>query len=330
MSDGCVEQNNWTLEELAEHVGGIFVGNRAKTVGHVADLRKASEDAISHCSVENQVQFLEHTQAGIVILRDEYAAKFKGDCIIADNPRIAFAQVVKLLHVDSSTMPGTHDSAVLGRDCVIDESVKIGANSTLGEGVELSKNVSIGAGCVLGNQVFIDEETSIDSNVSIYRNCKIGRNCLISAGVVIGASGFSFEWDDKKWVGIPNIGRVIIGDNVDIGACTSIDRGSIEDTCIGNGVKIDNNVQIAHNVTIGEHSIIAGNVGIAGSVKIGKRCKLGGQTGVCEHVTLADDTVILANSLVTKSLKGSGTYSSGIPVSKASKWRRAVIRLKRL
>ena len=329
MNDWGTELKKWTLEELAEHVGGQFKGDRTKTVGHVSELRNATEDAISHCSVGNQVRYLAHTRAGIVILTEEFFRRFDGNCIISDNPRVAFAKVVRLLHVQPPVIPGIHESAIIGKNCDIHHSVAIGANAVIGDDVSLARNVIIGAGSILGNRVSVDENTAIDTNVSLYRNVKIGKNCLIYASVVIGASGFSYEWDGDKWVGIPNIGRVVIGDFVDIGACTSIDRGSIGETRIGNGVKIDNNVQIGHNVQIGEHSIIAGNVGIAGSARIGKRCKFGGQVAVAQHVSVADDTVVLADTLVVKSLTETDTYSSGIPAYKATIWRRALVRLKR-
>ena len=170
----------------------------------------------------------------------------------------------------------------------------------------------------------------MDSNVTVYSGCTIGKDCNVSAGVVIGASGFSYEWDGERWVSVQNIGAVVIGDEVDIGACTSIDRGSIRNTCIGNGVKIDNNVQIGHNVEIGEHSMIVGNVGIAGSVKIGRRCIVGGQSAIASHVNVVDDVVIQAASLVTKSLTEPGTYSSSLPARKASDWKRTLGKLNKL
>lgn len=321
----------WTLSELAKQVGGRAKGNAEKSVTHVDELRHASTDAICHCSSTGQKKFLKETSAGIVILPEGFGQDYGGDCIIAINPRLAFAKVVDLLHPPSADCePKIDDSASIHLSAVIGESVTIEANVVIGENVRIEKSVNIGAGTVIGDNVSIGEGTTIDSNVSVYSNCVIGRDCHISAGVVLGASGFSYESDGNEWSAIRNIGNVIIGDEVDIGACTTIDRGSIRSTVIGNGVKIDNNVQIGHNVEIGAHSLIVANVGIAGSAKIGKRCILGGQVAVNSHIEMVDDVTIQACSMVSKSILTSGTYSGSIPAREVSTWRRTLAHLYKL
>ena len=321
----------WTLSELATQVDGRAKGNANKSVTHVDELQHASKDAICHCSAAGQKKFLKETSAGIVILPEGVAQDYDGDCIIAKNPRLAFAQVVDLLYPESADNLSEIDESVsIHPSAIISDSVKIEANVVIGENVRIEKYVSIGAGTVIGDDVSIGERTIVEFNVSIYSNCVIGRDCRISSGVVLGASGFSYENDGSKWKSIRNVGNVIIGDEVDIGACTTIDRGSIRNTVIGNGVKIDNNVQVGHNVEVGAHTLIVGNVGIAGSVKIGKRCILGGQVAIASHIEIVDDVTIQASSLVTKSISTSGTYSGSIPAREVSTWKRTLAHLYKL
>ncbi len=321
----------WTLSELAEQVGGRVEGNAQKSVTHVDELQYAAVDAISHCSTSGQKKFLQSTSAGVVILPVGNNWGYDGDRIIAKNPRIAFSQIVDLMHpepvknqtyIDESA--SVHPTATIGNEVIIESNVVVGENTKIGN------DVVVGAGTVIGDDVSIGDGTTIDFNVSIYRFSEIGQNCRIYSGVVLGASGFSYERDRDKWRLIRNIGGVTIGDNVDIGASTSIDRGSIRNTIIGNGVKIDNNVQIGHNVEIGDDSLIVGNVGIAGSAKIGKRCILGGQVSIVSHVVIADDVTVQACSLITKSISESGTYSSSIPAKEATEWKRNLAGLSRI
>ena len=331
MSPNKTVTRKWTLSELAKQVGGRAKGHAEKSVTHVDELRHASNDAICHCSASGQKKYLKDTSAGIVILPEGVDQDYDGDCIIAKNPRLAFAQIIDLLYSQSDRwQSGVDSSASIHPSAIIDESAKIEANVVIGCNVRIEKLVRIGAGTVVSDNVSIGKSTVIDFNVSIYSNCVIGSGCHISSGVVLGASGFSYENDGTQWRSIRNIGNVIIGDGVDIGACTTIDRGSIRSTVIENGVKIDNNVQIGHNVEIGSHSLIVGNVGIAGSVKIGKRCILGGQVAIASHIEIVDDVTIQASSLVTKSISTSGTYSGSIPAREVSTWKRTLAHLYKL
>ncbi|MDE0308837.1 MAG: UDP-3-O-(3-hydroxymyristoyl)glucosamine N-acyltransferase [Acidiferrobacterales bacterium] len=321
----------WTLSELAEQVGGRVQGNANKSVTHVDELRHAQEDAISHCSTIAQKRYLQSTSAGIVILPEGNNWGYEGDCLLARNSRIAFAQIVDLMHPEPANSAAyIAQSAFVHPTAKIADSARIEANVVVGENVDIGDNAVIGAGTVIGDDVIIGPGTTVDFNVSIYGHCVIGRNCRIYSCVVLGASGFSYEWDGRQWNYIRNIGGVTIGDDVDIGASTSIDRGSVRSTIIGNGVKIDNNVQIGHNVEIGDHSLIVGNVGIAGSAKIGKRCVLGGQVSIVSHVEIADDVTVQACSLITKSIATSGSYSSSIPAKEASEWKRSLASLSRM
>ena len=330
MASDSAHNKKWTLSELAVLVGGCAKGNLSKTVTHVAELQNATSDSITHCSNLALSRFLKTTSAGIVILSEGRELDYEGDRLIAKNSRVAFALVVKALHELPNPLPGIHESAIIDESSIVGDTARIEANVVIGNSVRIGERVVIGAGTILADNICIGEGTKLDSNVTVYSGCTIGKDCNVSAGVVIGASGFSYEWDGERWVSVQNIGAVVIGNEVDIGASTSIDRGSIRNTCIGNGVKIDNNVQIGHNVEIGEHSMIVGNVGIAGSVKIGRRCIVGGQSAIASHVNVVDDVVIQAASLVTKSLTEPGTYSSSLPARKASDWKRTLSKLNKL
>ena len=266
-----------------------------------------------------------------MILPENSKCNYRGDRIIAKNSRLAFAQVIELLHPPvESYHVGNAESSFVHPSAVIDNSAKIDIGVVVGRNVRIESDVVVGAGTVICDNVAIGEGTKIDYNVSILTGCTIGRNCRIYSGVVLGSSGFSYERDGDGWKHIRNIGQLIIGDDVDIGACTSIDRGSIRETVIGNGVKIDNNVQIGHNVRVGDNTLIVANVGIAGSVKIGQRCMIGGQVAIASHIEITDDVTIQASSLVTKSIPVRGVYSGCIPAREAGVWKRTLASLYRL
>ena len=330
MSPSNSESKGWTLAELAEQLGGRAIGNADTSVTRADVLEHATADSISHCSTPAQEKFLDSTDAGIVIVPEDRHAIYAGDRIVAKNARLAFAKAVDILHAPAPVNPGIDRTALIHPSAVIAESAAIDANVVIGENAQIGRGVHIGAGTVVGDSVVVGEGTHIACNVSIYSGCVIGQQCQIFAGVVLGASGFSYEREDDRWHAIRNIGRVVIGDEVDIGACTTIDRGSIRDTVIGDGVKIDNNVQIGHNVEVGEHTLIVGNVGIAGSVRVGKRCILGGQVAIASHVEIVDDVVVQASSLVTKSIAVPGTYSGSVPAREVTLWQRTLANMYRL
>ena len=209
-------------------------------------------------------------------------------------------------------------------------SASIGEHVVVGAGVQIGENVTLYPGCVIGDYVSIGDDSIIYPNVVIYRDCVIGKRAVIQAGAIIGGDGFGFAKDGECWVKIPQIGRVVIGDDVEVGANTSIDRGALDDTVIGNGVKLDNQIQIAHNVMIGEHSAMAGCVGVAGSTKIGRRCTVGGAGMIIGHLELADDVHISAGSMVTKSLRRAGQYTGIFPLEAHDAWLHNAAQIKRL
>jgi UDP-3-O-[3-hydroxymyristoyl] glucosamine N-acyltransferase len=214
--------------------------------------------------------------------------------------------------------------------CTVPASVSVGENVVIGKDSTLGENVTVYPGCVIGDGVSIGDDSLLYPNVVIYRDCIIGQRAVIQAGAIIGGDGFGFAKEGERWIKIPQIGRVVIGDDVEIGANTSIDRGALDDTVIGDGVKIDNQIQIAHNVTIGDHSALAGCVGIAGSTKIGRRCTVGGAGMIIGHLDLADDVHISAGSMVTKSLHKPGQYTSIYPLEAHDAWLHNAVQIKRL
>ena len=316
-----------TLSDIAEFVGGIPQGNRSKSICCIAELKNATPESIAHCTSPAQTKYLQSTEAGIVILSKQNCEQYKGNSIVVDNPRLAFAHVVNFLYGQPKPRkPGIHTNAFIESSVSLGNGIEIAASAVIGANVSIGDDVYIGPNVVIGDNVRVSSSSSFDANVTIYSNTVIGDEVRISAATSIGAPGFSYEWDGERWVEILNIGNTIIGNQVSIGACSSIDRGSIQDTEIADGVKIDNNVQIGHNTKIGKHTIIAGNTGIAGSVIIGRRCRLGGQVGVVDNVSIADDVRITAGSLVTKSIFEPGEYSSSLPAKKAQVWRRMLAR----
>ena len=328
MSGGYVPE--WSLKELAELSGGKVQGDQEKIIRRISTLEHATSDSIACISHPRYRKYLESTAAGAVIANAEIINDCGVNYLISDNPRAAFAKVAACLHQNREIQSGEiHATAEIADSAVIGDNVEIGAYAVIGENVVIGEGVLIGAGCVIDSECQIGSGTRIEFNVSIYRNTKIGSDCSIHAGVVIGASGFSFAQDGNDWLEIPNIGGVIIGDRVRIGAATTIDRGSIENTVIEDGVKIDNNVQIGHNVRIGANTLIVGNSGIAGSAVIGRNCLLGGLTGVVEHVVITDHVIVHSGSIVTRSISVPGTYSSNIPAQEASAWYQVLAKLRR-
>ncbi len=225
---------------------------------------------------------------------------------------------------------GVHASAVIGAGVIVPPTATVAALAVIEEGVQLAERVFVGPGCVLQSGVRIGADTRLHSRVTVCARTTIGRRCIVHAGAVLGSDGFGFARDGGRWVKVPQLGAVKIGDDVEIGANTTVDCGAIGDTIIENGVKLDNQIQIAHNVAIGEHTAIAACTGISGSTTIGKRCMIGGMVGFAGHLTIADDVTVTGFSLVSASINEAGSYSGGFPVQETRRWRRTVAHIRRL
>jgi len=317
------------VEELVARLGGEMIGDGTLEIERVAPIERATTGEIAFLSNQKFIPQLERCRASAVIVPPSARDSASITRIVADDPYLYFARVSQLLNPPAARVPGIDASAKVLSE--VPDSVEIGANAYVAEEVSLGEDVCIGPGCHVGRGTHIGAGTRLQANVSVYHDCRIGRNCLIHSGAVIGADGFGFARErDGTWVKIPQTGRVVIGDEVEIGANTTVDRGALDDTVIENGAKIDNLVMIAHNVHIGEKTAIAGCVGIAGSAKIGARCMLGGQAGISGHIEITDDVVISGCTLVAKSIKQPGLYTASLPLQKHADWVKNFAHLRRL
>lgn len=318
------------LDELAARLGGEVLGDAGVVVRRVATLDQAGEGDLSFLANPKYLSRLKSSRAAAVIV-GESARDLLTDRprIVTRDPYLYFARVAQLFNPPAPVVPGVHPLAAVA--AAIPASCSVAAGATVGEGAELGEDVVVGPGSHVGAGVRIGAGTRLAAGVTIYRDCILGNNCLIHSGAVIGSDGFGFARErDGSWVKIPQVGRVVIGDEVEIGANTTIDRGALDDTVIGKGVKIDNQIQIGHNVRIGDHTAIAGCVGIAGSTQIGARCMIGGQAGIIGHLTIADDVVISAGTLVTKSIHKPGVYTANLPVQPHADWVKNFAHLRHL
>lgn len=316
------------LDEIVSRLGGSLEGDGAIVVAQVGSLASAKAGQISFLSSPKYRQLLESTRASAVIVPPQYAGTIAIPHIVDKNPYAYYARVVALLNPAEIGCPGIHESAVVNSE--LPASSRIAEHVVIGKNVRFGENVSIAAGCIVEDGVSIGDYSRLNPNVVIHKLCVLGRRVLVQSGAVIGGDGFGFAKDGELWIKIPQIGRVVIGDDVEIGANTSIDRGALDDTVIGNGVKLDNQIQIAHNVVIGDHAAMAGCVGVAGSTRIGRRCTIGGAAMVIGHLELADDVHVSAGTMVTKSLRTPGQYTSIFPIEAHDDWLHNAAQIKRL
>jgi UDP-3-O-[3-hydroxymyristoyl] glucosamine N-acyltransferase len=319
-----------TLAELALHVDGQVQGDGAAVISGIGTLQSARAGQISFLANSRYRKFLQSTQASAVIVAQDYAAECPSNALIVANPYVAYARIANLFVGSLVCENGVHASAVVSASAHLGARVTIGPHSVIGEGAVLGDDVWIGAGCVLGRNVAIGADSRLEANITLWHGTQIGQRGLIHPGAVIGADGFGLANDNGVWIKVPQLGCVRIGDDVEIGANTTIDCGALEDTIIEDGVKLDNLIQIGHNVHIGAHTAIAACTAIAGSTKIGKYCGIGGTVGIVGHLEIADRVQITGMSMVTKSITDAGVYSSGTPLEPNSHWHKNFARFKHL
>lgn len=318
------------LADLAAALGLELIGDGERVVSCVAPLERAGPDAVSFLAQSSHRRHLEQTRAGAVIVRPADAGACPTTALLSDNPYASYARIAQKIYPDDRPAPGVHPSAVVADGCHLGHGVSIGPLVALGAQCILGDGVVIGPGCVLGDRVELGAGTRLVANVTVGAGVRIGARALLQPGAVIGADGFGFANDGGAWVKIPQLGSVIIGDDVEVGANTTIDRGALDDTLIGDGVKLDNLIMVAHNVRIGAHSALAGCVGIAGSAVLGQRCTIGGGVGITGHIEVADDVHVAGMSFVNRSVAAPGSYSSGLPLMPTRDWRKNMVRLKQL
>lgn len=320
----------YTLDELAKHVSGEVKGDASCVIESVGTLHHADKTQISFLTNPSYRKQLASSQAGAVIMSAADAEHCSINAIVSNNPYAAYAKIAALLSPPEEYEIGIDPAAHIAADVNISTKASIAAGVVIEAGVTLADSVRIGPGCVLQKNVKIGAHSVLTANVTVASGCKIGERNLIHPGVVIGADGFGQAMDNGNWIKVPQLGSVVIGDDVEIGANTTIDRGAIEDTVIEDNVKLDNQIQVAHNVIIGAHTAIAGCTAIAGSTKIGKHCRIAGMVGIVGHLEIADNVTVTAKSLVSGSIKKAGVYSAGTPLEPSQQWRKNTIRFKQL
>jgi len=320
----------YSLAEIAAHLGERVAGDAEVRISQVATLEHALPGQISFLTNSKYRAQLDNTRAGAVILGEADSDATDLPRIISKNPYACFARVSALLNPLPESIPGIHASAVVDKSARIDPTARIAATAVIGAGAVIGAHTVIGEGCCIGDNVVIGNGARLYPRVVIYHGCVAGDNLIAHSGAVIGSDGFGFAMDEGHWIKIPQIGRVVIGNDVEIGANTTIDRGALDDTVIEDGVKLDNQIQIAHNVRIGAHTAIAGCVGIAGSTTVGKYCQIGGSAGILGHLKIADHVVISSFTLIGKSIRESGSYAGIFPFSKTDEWKKSAVHLRHL
>lgn len=318
-----------SLGELAVRFGLELVGDPGCRIERVATLAQAGPGTLSFLANPRYRGQLAGTRAAAVVLAEGDVERCPVPALVTGNPYAAYARIAQVLHPAAAPVAGIHPAAVVADDARIDATAEVAAGAVIESGVEVGAAAVIGPGCVLMRGVRVGAATRLLARVTVYSGTVLGERCVVQAGAVLGSDGFGFAPDRDGYVRIPQVGGLRIGDDVDIGANTTIDRGSIEDTVIADGVKLDNLVQVGHNVRIGEHTVVAGCVGISGSSTLGRRCMIGGKVGIAGHLEIGDDVAITGLTMVSRSLPGPGMYSSGWPAQPAREWRRQVAGLRR-
>ncbi|MDM1715525.1 UDP-3-O-(3-hydroxymyristoyl)glucosamine N-acyltransferase [Thiopseudomonas alkaliphila] len=319
-----------TLAELAEFLQAKLQANPEATVSGLAALDHAQPDQLSFLSSSKYRKSLDSTQAGCVLLTADDAEGYSGPCLIVADPYLAYAKVSHWFDDKPVALTGIHPSAVVDATAQVHPEAKISAHAVIEACAVIGAGSYIGAGTVIGAHSVVGADCWIAPNVTIYHRVSMGDRVSIQSGAVIGGEGFGFANHQGQWHKIAQIGGVSIGHDVEIGANTTIDRGAIEDTVIGNGVKLDNQIQIAHNVQIGDHTAMAACVGISGSAKIGKHCMLAGGVGLVGHIEICDGVFISGMTMVTHSITEPGAYSSGTAMQPAKEWKKNAVRFRQL
>lgn len=323
-------KTEFRLGELGRRYSLEVRGDAERMITGVASLVAASENQLSFLANPKYQRQLTAVRAGAVVLPPSVAKDYNGNCLVADNPHAAFARIAELFEGRPPAQVGVHATAVIEPGAYVDATASVGpfchvaSGSRIGAGAELGPHCTIGPDCVIGAQ------SRLVARVTLVVRVSLGKRVLIHPGAVIGADGFGLAFDQGAWIKVPQLGGVRIGDDCEIGANTTIDRGALDDTVLEDDVRLDNLIQIGHNVRIGAHTAMAGCVGVAGSARIGRYCMIGGAAGINGHIEICDRVTITAMSLVSHSIHEPGDYSSGIPVQETRQWRKNAARLRRL
>ena len=319
-----------TLAELAERFGLRLRGDGSRRIAGVATLAHAGTGQLAFLSNGKYAAQLAATGAGAVILREENVADCPVDALIAADPYVAYAKIAALYERLPASAPGIHPSAVVDAGAKVAPGASIGPCCVIERGAVVEDGAVLGPHCIVGEDCIVGAQSRLVARVTLVTRVTLGRRVLVHPGAVIGSDGFGLAFERDHWVKIPQLGGVRIGDDCEIGANTTIDRGALDDTVLEEDVRLDNQIQIAHNVHVGAHTAMAGCAAVAGSARIGRWCMIGGNAGVLGHLELADRVTITAKSLVTHSIREPGEYSSGTPLQDNLKWRKSAARFKHL
>ncbi|GIZ11349.1 UDP-3-O-(3-hydroxymyristoyl)glucosamine N-acyltransferase [Pseudomonas sp. NCCP-436] len=320
----------FTLGQLAERLGAALRGAEGRIITGLATLQDAGPEQLSFLANAQYRKYLANTGAGAVLLTATDAEGYAGDALIVANPYLAYARLSHLFDPKPVAPAGIHPTAQVAGDAEVDPSASIGPYAVIESAARIGAGVRVGAHCVVGARSVIGEDGWLAPRVTLYHDVKIGRRVVIQSGAVIGGEGFGFASDKGVWQKIAQIGGVSIGDDVEIGANTTIDRGALSDTLIGNGVKLDNQIMIAHNVQIGDNTAMAGCCGISGSTKIGRNCMIAGGVGMVGHIEVCDNVFVTGMTMVTRSITEPGAYSSGTAMQPAGEWKKSAARIRQL
>ncbi|MDB5986855.1 MAG: lpxD [Nevskia sp.] len=318
------------LADLAQTFELQLIGDAGLNIVGVCALLPGKPGHLSFCADARLRAGLAQTRAAAVVLAPRDAKTFSGNALVASDPAVAFARIAGLFDERAKFTAGRHPAASIAEDAQIGAGCWIGAGVVIEAAAVIGANSFIGPNCVIGRDTQIGAGSRLEASVYLASRCRLGARAQVQPGAVIGSRGFGLARAKEGWIEVPQLGAVVVGDDVEIGANTTIDRGALDDTVIENGVKLDNQIQIAHNCRIGAHTAIAACVGIAGSTQIGQRCLIGGAVGIGGHLKIGDDIVILGRAMVTKSLSVPGAYGSGLPVMPAREWRKLIGRVRRL
>ncbi|WP_239481957.1 UDP-3-O-(3-hydroxymyristoyl)glucosamine N-acyltransferase [Pseudomonas insulae] len=320
-----------TLGQLAERLGATLRGAENKRITGLATLHEAGPEQLSFLANPQYRRFLATTQAGAVLLTAKDAEGYAGDALLVADPYLAYARISHLFDPKPQAVAGqVHPTAVIAADALLDPTASVGPHAVIESGARIGAGVTIGAQCFIGARTVIGDGGWLAPRVTLYHDVTIGQRVSIQSGAVIGGEGFGFANERGVWQKIAQIGGVTIGDDVEIGSNTTIDRGALADTVIGNGVKLDNQIMIAHNVQVGDHTAMAGCVGISGSAKIGKHCMLAGGVGLVGHIEICDGVFVTGMTMVTRSITEPGAYSSGTAMQTAGEWKKSAARFRQL
>ena len=326
---------NHTVAALAERFALTFKGDGACVIDGVGTLAAAGPSQLSFLSNNKYTTQLAATRAGVVVLREDHLPDCPTSALIAKDPYVAYAQIAALFERLPATPPGIHPTAVVAVSARISGSASIGPCCVIEDGAVIEDGVILGPHCIIGEHCTVGAQSRLVARVTLVTRVTLGKRVLVHPGAVIGSDGFGLAFDRSasdhgSWIKLPQLGGVRIGDDCEIGANTTIDRGALDDTVLEEDVRLDNQIQIAHNVHVGAHTAMAGCAAVAGSAKIGRYCMIGGNAGVLGHLELADRVTITAKSLVTHSILEPGEYSSGVPLQHNRQWRKNAARFKHL